>query len=129
MSRKQRNLSFWFVSTIFQKFLKHFKYFENGLNDQISDFFASEAHNSLLSFWAKLGYSQIEIDHIAVSLLKLQIEIGVHLISVKLSQLLTLVEYVFSQDSQVNFFTEAWVLECTTKSYLIEKLVEQISQT
>ena len=57
--------------------------------DQISDFFASEAHNSLLSFWAKLGYSQIEIDHIAVSLLKLQIKIGVHLINVELLQLLT----------------------------------------
>ena len=58
--------------------------------DQISDFFASEAHNSLLSFWAKLGYSQIKIDHIADSCLKLQIEIGVHLINVELLQLLTL---------------------------------------
>ena len=57
--------------------------------DQISDFFASEAHNSPLSFWAKLGYSQIEIDHIAVSLLKLQIEIGVHFINDELLQLPT----------------------------------------
>ena len=47
-------------------------------------------HNSLPSFWAKLGYSRIKIDHIADSLPKLQIEIGVHLINVKLSQLLTL---------------------------------------
>ena len=47
-------------------------------------------HNSLPSFWAKLGYSQIKIDHIADSLLKLQIKIGVHLINVELSQLLTL---------------------------------------
>ena len=47
-------------------------------------------HNSLPSFWAKLGYSRIEIDHIADSLLKLQIKIGVHLINVELSQLLTL---------------------------------------
>jgi hypothetical protein len=46
-------------------------------------------HNSLPSLWAKLGYSWIEIDHIAESLLKLQIKIGVHLISVELSQLLT----------------------------------------
>ena len=36
--------------------------------------------NSLPSFWAKLGYSQIKIDHFADSLLKLQIRIGVHLI-------------------------------------------------
>ena len=37
-----------------------------------------------------LGYSRIKIDHVADSLLKLQIKIGVHLISVELSQLLTL---------------------------------------
>ena len=33
-------------------------------------------HNSFPSFWAKLGYSQIKIDHIVDSLLKLQIKIG-----------------------------------------------------
>ena len=38
----------------------------------------------------KLGYSRIKIDHIADSLLKLQIKIEVHLISVELSQLFTL---------------------------------------
>ena len=48
-------------------------------------------HNSLSSFLAKLGYSQIKIDHFADSLLKLQIKIGVHLINVELTQLLTLV--------------------------------------
>ena len=47
-------------------------------------------HNSLPSFWTKLGYSWIKIDHIADSLLKHQIKIGVHLINVELSQLLTL---------------------------------------
>ena len=41
-------------------------------------------------FWAKLGYSRIKIDHFANSLLKLQIKIGVHLINIELSQLLTL---------------------------------------
>ena len=50
-----------------------------------------EIHNSLPSFSAKLGYSRIKIDHIADSLLKIQIKIGVHLINVELSQLLTLV--------------------------------------
>ena len=40
---------------------------------------------------AKLGYSQIKIDHIADSLPKLQIEIGVHLINDELLQLPTLV--------------------------------------
>ena len=49
-------------------------------------------HNSLPPVWAKLGYFWIKIDHIADSLLKLQIEIGVHLISVELLQLLTLDE-------------------------------------
>ena len=47
-------------------------------------------HNPLLSFRAKLGYSRIKIDHIADSLLKLQIKIGVHLINVEQWQLLTL---------------------------------------
>ena len=37
-----------------------------------------------------LGYSPIKIDHIADSVLKLPIKIGVHLISVELSQLPTL---------------------------------------
>ena len=45
---------------------------------------------SLPSFWANLGYSQIKIDHSADSLLKLQIKIGVYLINVELTQLLTL---------------------------------------
>ena len=45
---------------------------------------------SLPSFWAKLGYSRIKIDHYAYSLLKLQIKIGVHLTNVELTQLLTL---------------------------------------
>ena len=52
-------------------------------------------HNSLPSFWAKLGYSRIKIDYIADSLLKLQIKIGVHLINAELSQLLTLVKLRF----------------------------------
>ena len=46
--------------------------------------------NSLPSFGAKLDYSRIKIEHIADSLLKLQIKIGMHLISVEVSQLLTL---------------------------------------
>jgi hypothetical protein len=50
-------------------------------------------HNSLPSFWPKLGFSRIKIDHIADSLLKLQIKIGVHLINVELSQLLGLTMY------------------------------------
>ena len=45
---------------------------------------------SLPSFLAKLGYSQIKIDHIVDSILKLQIKIGVHLTNVELTQLLTL---------------------------------------
>ena len=47
-------------------------------------------HNSLPSFWAKLGYTQIKIDYISDSLQKLQIKIGVHLISDELLQLPTL---------------------------------------
>jgi hypothetical protein len=39
--------------------------------------------------WDKLGYSRIKIDHIADSLQKLQIKIGVRFINVELSQLLT----------------------------------------
>ena len=46
-------------------------------------------HNSFPSFWAMLGYSRIKIDHVADSLLKLQIKIGVHFLNVELLQLLT----------------------------------------
>ena len=46
-------------------------------------------HILLPSFWAKSGYSRIKIDHISDSLLKLQIKIGVHLMNIELSQLLT----------------------------------------
>ena len=49
-----------------------------------------------------MGYSQIKIDHIADSLLKLQIKIGGHLINVELSQLLTLV-VVFEFDQSRSF--------------------------
>ena len=71
----------------FSKFLKYFKYFEKGSKwTKNLNFIASEAY----TFWAKLGYSRIKIDHIADSLLKLQIKIRVHLINVELSQILTL---------------------------------------
>ena len=84
MPQKQRNPSFWLIFQNFSNILK------NGLNEPktwIS--LLPGIHNSLPSFWAKLGYSHIKIDHIADSLLKLQIKIGVHLINVDLSQLLT----------------------------------------
>ena len=51
-----------------------------------------------LSFWFNLGYSQIKIDHIADYLLKHNIKIGVHLINVELSQLLTLVAMCLRHD-------------------------------
>ena len=47
-------------------------------------------HTQLYPIILSQGYSQIKIDHIVDSLLKLQIKIGVHLINVELSQLLTL---------------------------------------
>ena len=73
----------------FSKYLRNFEKWSKWTKN--SNFFVSEAlHNSLPSFWAKLGYSRIKIDHIADSLLKLQIKIGVHLINAELSQLLTL---------------------------------------
>ena len=53
----------------FSKFLKYFKYFEKGSKwTKNLNFIASEAY----TFWAKLGYSRIKIDHIADSLLKLE---------------------------------------------------------
>ena len=60
----------------FSKYFKYFRNFEIG---------SKWTKNSLPSFWAKLGYSQNKIDHIADSLLKLQIKIGVHLINVEMS--------------------------------------------
>ena len=62
------------------------------MNQKLKFLCFQDVRNSLPSFWAKLGYSWIKIDHITDSLLKLQIKIGVHLINVELSQLLTLDE-------------------------------------
>ena len=61
---------------VFGSFRPFFKIFEK--------FWRLPRHTqfSLPSFWAKLGYSRIKIDHIADSLLKLKIKIGVHLINV-----------------------------------------------
>ena len=82
---------FWVHLDCFSKYLKYLRNFEKWFKwTKNSDFFASEAYTTLPSFWAKVGYSRIKIDHIADSLLKLQIKIRVHLISVELSQLLTL---------------------------------------
>ena len=79
----------------FTNYLKYLRNFEKWSKwTKNSNFFASKTytlHNSLPSFWAKLGYSQIKNDPIADSLLQLQIKIGVHLINVELSQLLTLI--------------------------------------
>ena len=45
-------------------------------------------HNSLPSFWAKLGYSQIKIDLLSLHVLySLQFKTGVHLLKVELTQL------------------------------------------
>ena len=58
-----------------------------------------------------VGYSRIKIDHITDSLLKLQIKIGVNLINVELSQLLTLgwnlVREVQFSCSDLHFLLEA----------------------
>ena len=61
-------------------FSKYVKYLRNSKCTQLSPIIL-----------AKLGYSRIKIHHISDSLLNLQIKIGVHLMSVELSQLLTLV--------------------------------------
>ena len=52
-------------------------------------------HNSLPSFWANLGYSRIKIDIISILYL-LQFKIGVHLLNVKLLQLLTPVQSILN---------------------------------
>ena len=74
----------------FSKYLKYLRNFEkwSKLNKNLS-FFASKAYTTL-SHHFELSYSRIKIDHIADSLVKLQIKMGVHLISVELSQFLTL---------------------------------------
>ena len=108
----------------FSKFLKYFKYFEKR-----SKWTFRGIHNSLPSFWAKLSYSQIKIDHIADCLLKLHIEIGVHLINDELSQLPTplrpiqysdyLIKACFSQSCSKStglfkiFGFFGWLLQCT----------------
>ena len=61
-------------------------------------------HNSLPLFLVKLGDSWIKIDHIADSLLKLQIKIGVHLINVELSQLFTLTKAFRVEKEKVTVF-------------------------
>ena len=71
---KGKKFEFFVHLDHFSKKFKYFKYFE-----KLSPIIL-----------AKLGYSRIKIDHIADSLLKLQIKIRVHLINGELSQLLTL---------------------------------------
>ena len=77
---------FFKIFEIFEKFWKTVR-----MNQKLRFLCFQGIHYSLPSFWAKLGYSWIKIDHIADSLLKLPIKIGVHLINVELSQLLTLI--------------------------------------
>ena len=72
-------------------------------------------HNSLPPFWVKLGYSRIKIDHIADSLLKLQIKFGVHLTNVELSQLLTLV---------LSIWIKYWIFIFTHQLLKWENLME-----
>ena len=56
----------------FSKYLKYLRNFEKWSKwTKNSDVFRG-IHNSLPSFWAELGYSQIKIDHIADSRLKLE---------------------------------------------------------
>ena len=54
------------------------------MNQKLEFLYFQGVHNSVPSFWAKLDYSRIKIDHIADFLLKLHIKIGVHLINVEL---------------------------------------------
>ena len=60
---------------------------KNGLNEPKTQISLFLRHTQLSPI---IGCSRIKIDHIADSLVKLQIKIGVHLINVELSQLLTL---------------------------------------
>ena len=77
--------------TVFQNIWNIWEILRNGLNEPKTQISLLPRHTQLSPIiWAKLGYSWIKIDHIADSLLKLQIKIGVHLINVELSQLLTL---------------------------------------
>ena len=62
-------------------------------------------HNSL-SHHFEPSYSWIKIDHFADSLLKLQIKIGVHLINVELSQLLTLFGTHLEKDRKLDHFPQ-----------------------
>ena len=85
-----KKFEFWVHLDHFSKFLKYFEKLYKWTKNL--DFFASEANalrNSLPSFWAKLVYSRIKIGLIIGSFLKLQTKIGVHLINVELSKLLT----------------------------------------
>ena len=62
---------------------------KNSLNEPKTWISLLPRHTQLSPIQAKLGYSWIKIDHIADSLLELQIKIGVHLINIQLLQLLT----------------------------------------
>ena len=92
------------------------------MNQKLGFLYFRGIHNSLQSFWAKLGYSRIKIDHIADSLLKLQIKIGVHLINGELSQLLTLklthlqIEY-YASSWMLNSFDAGFKISCDLKMF------------
>ena len=67
---------------------KFFKYFK--MNQKLKFLCFQGIQNSLPSFWAKLGYSQIKIDLLSLHVLySLQFRIGLRLLKVELTQLLT----------------------------------------
>ena len=95
---------------------------------QYGQFCSRGIQNSLPSFWAKLGYSRIKIEHIADSLLKLQIKIGLHLINVELSQLLTLIPnnyFGFGIKSLWFFWNNGWLLENINNKHTVPKWIVQ----
>ena len=61
-----------------RQFFKYFQIFQIFKKDNLNEpkTQIQDIHNSLPSFLAKLGYSRVKINHIADSLLQLQIKIG-----------------------------------------------------
>ena len=101
-------------------------------------------HNSLPSFWAKLGYSRIKIDLLSLWFTQYshQFKIGVHLLNVELLQLLAHnsqnCKFLIHQALQagvewgstfltsfVNFFQD-WRGRQTVKTYQILKIHDQM---
>ena len=88
---------------------------KNVLNEKLKFLCFQGTHNSLPSFWAKLGYSWIKIDLLSLHVLySLQFKTGVHLLNDELTQLPSPLQ--INQKTPI-FFPQSDLLQSSSLSF------------